>query len=132
MDAAEYKHVVLGLIFLKYISDNFEEKRKKLIASDDDPEDRDCYIAGDYPEKGLERFRPAPDLFRTRCLQRAQTAVPLLPAEGALPLSAQNFLLKKAASPGCRFPNPPIYLWALCFGLCTASSVIQSGGKWTQ
>lgn len=26
MDAAEYKHVVLGLIFLKYISDAFEEK----------------------------------------------------------------------------------------------------------
>ena len=29
MDAAEYKHVVLGLIFLKYISDSFEEKRKQ-------------------------------------------------------------------------------------------------------
>ena len=27
MDAAEYKHVVLGLIFLKYISDAFEEKK---------------------------------------------------------------------------------------------------------
>ena len=27
MDAAEYKHVVLGLIFLKYISDTFEEHR---------------------------------------------------------------------------------------------------------
>jgi type I restriction enzyme M protein len=32
MDAAEYKHVVLGLIFLKYISDTFEEHRDKLIA----------------------------------------------------------------------------------------------------
>ena len=31
MDAAEYKHVVLGLIFLKYISDTFEEHRAKLI-----------------------------------------------------------------------------------------------------
>ena len=30
MDAAEYKHVVLGLIFLKYISDAFEEKMKRL------------------------------------------------------------------------------------------------------
>ena len=30
MDAGEYKHVVLGLIFLKYISDSFEEQRKKL------------------------------------------------------------------------------------------------------
>ncbi len=32
MDAAEYKHVVLGLIFLKYISDSFEEHHTKLVA----------------------------------------------------------------------------------------------------
>ena len=32
MDAAEYKHVVLGLIFLKYISDRFEEKYQELVA----------------------------------------------------------------------------------------------------
>ena len=31
MDAAEYKHVVLGLIFLKYISDAFEELHQKLL-----------------------------------------------------------------------------------------------------
>jgi len=30
MDAAEYKHVVLGLIFLKYISDAFEERRRSV------------------------------------------------------------------------------------------------------
>ena len=48
MDAAEYKHVVLGLIFLKYISDAFEEKHAKLIAEQDqgaDPEDPDEYRA---------------------------------------------------------------------------------------
>ena len=32
MDAAEYKHVALGLIFLKYISDAFEEQHAKLVA----------------------------------------------------------------------------------------------------
>jgi type I restriction-modification system DNA methylase subunit len=32
MDAAEYKHVVLGLILLKYISDAFEEQYRKLEA----------------------------------------------------------------------------------------------------
>lgn len=32
IDAAEYKNVVLGLIFLKYISDSFEEKYKELLA----------------------------------------------------------------------------------------------------
>ena len=32
MDAGEYKHIVLGLIFLKYLSDKFEEKYDKLKA----------------------------------------------------------------------------------------------------
>jgi len=48
MDAAEYKHVVLGLIFLKYISDAFEEQRTKLEADRTqgaDPEDPDEYRA---------------------------------------------------------------------------------------
>ena len=61
MDPAEYKHVVLGLIFLKYISDAFDEKREELALSTADPssdlyvrepglryevlEDRDEYLA---------------------------------------------------------------------------------------
>ena len=50
MDAAEYKHVVLGLIFLKYISDTFEQKHRMLEVESQkdnltDPEDRDEYIA---------------------------------------------------------------------------------------
>ena len=46
MDAAEYKHVVLGLIFLKYVSDSFEEKYQQLLAEGyGDEEDRDEYIA---------------------------------------------------------------------------------------
>ena len=36
MDAAEYKHVVLGLIFLKYVSDTFMEKYKELLEEDED------------------------------------------------------------------------------------------------
>jgi type I restriction enzyme M protein len=43
MDPAEYKHVVLGLIFLKYISDAFEERQQQLIALVSDP-DSDEYI----------------------------------------------------------------------------------------
>ena len=43
MDAAEYKHVVLGLIFLKYISDKFEERYRELKEEDDDVEDKDAY-----------------------------------------------------------------------------------------
>ena len=50
IDAAEYKHIVLGLIFLKYISDSFEELYAKLKAGEGDyagadPEDRDEYKA---------------------------------------------------------------------------------------
>ncbi len=50
MDAAEYKHVVLGLVFLKYISDSFEEHHVKLQAGKGDyaganPEDPDEYRA---------------------------------------------------------------------------------------
>ena len=48
MDAAEHKHVVLGLIFLKYISDAFEAKHAELDAQRSeraDPEDPDEYRA---------------------------------------------------------------------------------------
>lgn len=46
MDASEYKHVVLGLIFLKYVSDTFMEKWEELMQDDQDfAEDRDEYLA---------------------------------------------------------------------------------------
>src|SRR3954465_964636 len=50
MDAAEYKHVVLGLIFLKYIPATFAEHHAKLVAGQGDyaganPEDKDEYLA---------------------------------------------------------------------------------------
>jgi type I restriction enzyme M protein len=50
MDAAEYKHIVLGLMFLKYISDSFEALHRKLVEGKGeykgaDPEDADEYRA---------------------------------------------------------------------------------------
>ncbi|MBQ6534577.1 MAG: SAM-dependent DNA methyltransferase [Opitutales bacterium] len=46
MDASEYKNIVLGLIFLKYISDKFEEKYAELKAEGEGfEEDQDSYIA---------------------------------------------------------------------------------------
>ncbi len=46
MEPSDYKHVVLGLIFLKYISDAFEAKRAELLAEDlADPEDPEEYLA---------------------------------------------------------------------------------------
>ena len=66
MDAAEYKHVVLGLIFLKYISDTFDDLYKKLKAegatTGADPEDKDEYTA--------ERVFYVPPQARWEWLQR--------------------------------------------------------------
>ncbi|MCA9487143.1 SAM-dependent DNA methyltransferase [Candidatus Woesearchaeota archaeon] len=46
MDPAEYKHVLLGLLFLKYISDSFEEIYEELQGEEyADPEEKDEYIA---------------------------------------------------------------------------------------
>ncbi|MBL8974213.1 MAG: SAM-dependent DNA methyltransferase [Myxococcales bacterium] len=45
MDAAEYKHVVLGLLFLKYISDAFERHRDQLHAAGQDSEDPGLYTS---------------------------------------------------------------------------------------
>jgi len=46
MDAAEYKHIVLGLLFLKYISDAFGEVYEKLKRDPtSDPEEKDEYIS---------------------------------------------------------------------------------------
>ena len=49
MDAAEYKHVVLGLIFLKYISDAFEEKREQLLFGFSDPKSE--WFSKDEPQR---------------------------------------------------------------------------------
>jgi len=49
MDAAEYKHIVLGLIFLKYISDSFAGRRAELEAKFADEND-DYYLGDDDPE----------------------------------------------------------------------------------
>jgi type I restriction enzyme M protein len=69
MDAAEYKHVVLGLIFLKYISDAFEAKHAELEAQRGDgadPEDPDEYRA-----ENIFWVPPAAALRAFRCDQRA-------------------------------------------------------------
>ena len=51
MDAAEYKHLVLGLIFLKYISDTFSAKRQELTRRLRDPKDE--YYYGDAADEDI-------------------------------------------------------------------------------
>jgi type I restriction-modification system DNA methylase subunit len=78
MDAAEYKHVVLGLIFLKYISDAFEARHTNLASQRQDgadPEDPDEYRARAPITRGAatrmqERTRMSPVSVRLRPLKR--------------------------------------------------------------
>ncbi len=46
LEAAEYKHVVLGLVFLKYVSDAFGARREWLEAATADPDNADYYVPG--------------------------------------------------------------------------------------
>src|SRR6266704_4056117 len=107
MDAAEYKHVVLGLIFLKYISDAFEAKHTELVAEKSkgaDPEDPDEYKAASIfwvPKEArwshLKSNAPQPTV--GKLVDDAMSAIerdnPSL--KGVLPKH----------SPRPRLPNPP-------------------------
>ena len=76
MDAAEYKHVVLGLVFLKYISDAFEERARRScrpsVAQGADPEHR-----GRIPRAGT----------CSGCLRRGAVAQAFRPTRGSPPLA---------------------------------------------
>lgn len=67
MDAAEYKHIVLGLIFLKYISDAFEDRHSKLVSGKGeyegaDPEDPNEYTAAKvFFVPPVARWKPISD-----------------------------------------------------------------------
>ena len=60
MDAAEYKHVVLGLIFLKYISDSFEEHHAKLIAGKGEYAGANSEDPDEYRAENIFWVSPAP------------------------------------------------------------------------
>lgn len=62
MDAAEYKHVVLGLIFLKYISDAFEDRYEYLRHAVDD-----YFLPADMPARAevIKKLLEDPDEYRS-------------------------------------------------------------------
>ena len=71
MDAAEYKHIVLGLIFLKYISDSFDELYERLGKDKlSNPEDKDEYLA--------ENVFYVPKLARWKYLQYEKAKQPTI------------------------------------------------------
>ena len=97
IDAAEYKHIVLGLIFLRYISDAFEQLYAKLEAGEDeyegaDPEDKDEYQGENVffvPEAArwsyLQSEAKSPDI--GKCVDDAMDAIEgeNPPLKGVLP-----------------------------------------------
>ena len=104
LDAAEYKHVVLGLIFLKYISDTFEEKHGSLLRESADP-DSDYYIkeetvryqiAEDRDEYLAENIFYVPERARWTYLQaRAkQPEIGTLVDDAMIAIEAENPRLK--------------------------------------
>ncbi|WP_439877356.1 type I restriction-modification system subunit M [Pseudomonas prosekii] len=56
LDAAVYKHIVLGLIFLKYVSDAFEERQSEMRRKLTDPEDEYYMSPEDYGDLGSEEY----------------------------------------------------------------------------
>jgi type I restriction enzyme M protein len=69
MDAAEYKHVVLGLIFLKYISDAFEARYEYLRSAVNDPHD-EYFLRPDLPNRSesIERLLEDKDEYTARSI----------------------------------------------------------------
>ena len=89
MDAAEYTHVVLGLLFLKYISDAFEEQHARLVADKASGADaegprrvpRAEHLLGAVrgalaaPEGARQAALPSADWWTTRCLESSATTL---------------------------------------------------------
>ncbi|MDI1328343.1 MAG: class I SAM-dependent DNA methyltransferase [Brevundimonas sp.] len=75
MDAAEYKHVALGLIFLKYISDRFEERQAEILADPDTPDDLKTELAEDRDAYTAESVFWVPPTARWTYLKENATSV---------------------------------------------------------
>lgn len=112
MDAAEYKHVVLGLIFLKYISDAFEEQHARLEAdraSGADPEDPDEYRA-----LNISGSRPRP---------AASTSAARLRTPRSAKSSTTRCSPSSATTPASRASSPrttPTRGWPAAAEVCAA------------
>ena len=52
LDAAVYKHVVLGMVFVKYVSDSFETRRQELMKAFTDPGGDNTLMAADDAKSG--------------------------------------------------------------------------------
>ncbi|MBD2033901.1 SAM-dependent DNA methyltransferase [Leptolyngbya sp. FACHB-321] len=98
IDAAEYKHIVLGLVFLKYISDTFEQLHEQLVAGKGDyagadPEDPDEYKAENV------FFVPAEARWSTLQAQAKQPKIGQIVDEAMEAIERENAKLLKGILP---------------------------------
>ena len=102
MDAAEYKHLVLGLISLKYVSDTFVEQRQEVLATVSGPESD--YYLGDDPADHLgalegRGYYTRENVFWVPC--RCPLGIPKEPGEAARHLATDR------PSTGCHREREP-------------------------
>jgi hypothetical protein len=113
LEPSEYKHIVLGLIFLKYISEAFETQRAKL--------QQEQYADPNDPEEDLAArvfwvsFRRKQCSFRYRSLLHQNQSAGLLPSAGIYP-AIQHALLSRVAACSGKWsvellPKNPLRCW---------------------
>lgn len=90
MDAGEYKHIALGLLFLRYVSEAFTRRQALIIAEHGDPEDRDEYLAENT------FFVPASARWSTLAAQSKDARIGVMIDDAMRDIEAENPSLKGA------------------------------------
>src|SRR3989338_679673 len=57
IDASEYKHIVLGLLFLKYVSDAFNQRREDLEKRTANPKDKEYYVSNEKARTAILDYK---------------------------------------------------------------------------
>ncbi len=141
MDAAEYKHLVLGLIFLKYIADTFQARRAELRLRLVDP--TDDYFYGDAADEDLDAELEDRDYYREvnvfwvpgAARWEALRAAAKQPDIGkriddALSLiETENPKLKGITTSALRAPSYPTASWANWWTWCPPSALVHQRPK---
>ncbi|MXV44286.1 N-6 DNA methylase [Saccharibacter sp. 17.LH.SD] len=94
MDAGEYKHIALGLLFLRYVSEAFVRQREVIVSEGGDPEDRDEYLAESV------FFVPQVARWETLKAEAKDTQIGIKIDEAMRKIEAENPILKGALPKG--------------------------------
>lgn len=99
MDAGEYKHIALGLLFLRYVSEAFVRRQALIVQEGGDPEDRDEYLAENT------FFVPASARWSALAAQAKDSRIGVMIDDAMRQIEAENPSLKGALTrPVPRFP----------------------------